>query len=218
MDINEIGSKVFEGKIVRKDLVSKIKGGANVPVYVLEYLLGMYCNQTDEDSIEEGMLKVKKILAENYVRPDEAEKVKSKIREIGVYNVIDKVTVVLNEKKDRYEGHLSNLGVSNIEIHKNYIKDYEKLLSGGIWCILTLSYQYDELNISESPFKLNKLKPIQIASLDMNEVFEARKHFTKDEWIGFLLRSSGMEFENFDKDAIWHLLARMMPLGVATLM
>ena len=212
MDINEIGSKVFEGKIVRKDLVSKIKGGANVPVYVLEYLLGMYCNQTDEDSIEEGMLKVKKILAENYVRPDEAEKVKSKIREIGVYNVIDKVTVVLNEKKDRYEGHLSNLGVSNIEIHKNYIKDYEKLLSGGIWCILTLSYQYDELNISESPFKLNKLKPIQIASLDMNEVFEARKHFTKDEWIGFLLRSSGMEFENFDKDAIWHLLARMMPL------
>ncbi len=212
MDINEIGSKVFEGKIVRKDLVSKIKGGANVPVYVLEYLLGMYCNQTDEESIEEGMAKVKKILAENYVRPDEAEKVKSKIKEIGVYNVIDKVTVVLNEKKDRYEGHLSNLGVSNIEIHKSYIKDYEKLLSGGIWCILTLSYQYDEYNATDSPFKLNKLKPIQIASLDMNEVYEARKHFTKDEWIGFLLRSSGMEFENFDKDAIWHLLARMMPL------
>ena len=212
MDINEIGSKVFEGKIVRKDLVSKIKGGANVPVYVLEYLLGMYCNQTDEESIEEGMSKVKKILAENYVRPDEAEKVKSKIKEIGVYNVIDKVTVVLNEKKDRYEGHLSNLGVSNIEIHKSYIKDYEKLLSGGIWCILTLSYQYDEYNATDSPFKLNKLKPIQIASLDMNEVYEARKHFTKDEWIGFILRSSGMEFENFDKDAIWHLLARMMPL------
>ena len=212
MDINEIGSKVFEGKIVRKDLVSKIKGGANVPVYVLEYLLGMYCNQTDEESIEEGMSKVKKILAENYVRPDEAEKVKSKIKEIGVYNVIDKVTVILNEKKDRYEGHLSNLGVSNIEIHKSYIKDYEKLLSGGIWCILTLSYQYDEYNATDSPFKLNKLKPIQIASLDMNEVYEARKHFTQDEWIGFILRSSGMEFENFDKDAIWHLLARMMPL------
>ena len=212
MDINKIGSKVFEGKIVRKDLVSKIKGGANVPVYVLEYLLGMYCNQTDEESIEEGMSKVKKILAENYVRPDEAEKVKSKIKEIGVYNVIDKVTVILNEKKDRYEGHLSNLGVSNIEIHKSYIKDYEKLLSGGIWCILTLSYQYDEYNATDSPFKLNKLKPIQIASLDMNEVYEARKHFTKDEWIGFILRSSGMEFENFDKDAIWHLLARMMPL------
>ena len=144
MDINEVGSKVFEGKIVRKDLVSKIKGGANVPVYVLEYLLGMYCNQTDEESIEEGMTKVKKILSENYVRPDEAEKVKSKIKEIGVYNVIDKVTVILNEKKDRYEGHLSNLGISNIEIHKSYIKDYEKLLSGGIWCILTLLYQYDE--------------------------------------------------------------------------
>ncbi len=111
MEINKIANEAFEGKIVRKDLVSKIKGGANVPVYVLEYLLGMYCNNVDEDSITEGMEKVKKILAENYVRPDEAEKVKSKIKEIGSYTVIDKVSVKLNEKKDRYEGELSNLGV-----------------------------------------------------------------------------------------------------------
>lgn len=110
MEINKIANEAFEGKIVRKDLVSKIKGGANVPVYVLEYLLGMYCNNVDEDSITEGMEKVKKILAENYVRPDEAEKVKSKIKEIGSYTVIDKVSVKLNEKKDRYEGELSNLG------------------------------------------------------------------------------------------------------------
>lgn len=110
MEINKIANEAFEGKIVRKDLVSKIKDGANVPVYVLEYLLGMYCNNVDEDSITEGMEKVKKILAENYVRPDEAEKVKSKIKEIGSYTVIDKVSVKLNEKKDRYEGELSNLG------------------------------------------------------------------------------------------------------------
>ena len=210
--IDEISEKVFEGKIVRKDLVTKIKGGANVPIYVLEYLLGMYCNQTDEDSIEEGMEKVKKILSENYVRPDEAEKVKSKIKEIGTYNVIDKVTVKLNEKKDRYEGTLSNLGVSNIEIAGAYIKQYEKLLSGGIWCIVTLSYQYDEFNVGDSPFKLMRLKPIQIASLDMNDIYKGREEYTKEQWISFILRSTGMEPESFDSDAKWHLLTRMAPL------
>ncbi len=210
--IDEISEKAFEGKIVRKDLVTKIKGGANVPIYVLEYLLGMYCNQTDKESIEEGMEKVKKILSENYVRPDEAEKVKSKIKEIGTYNVIDKVTVKLNEKRDRYEGSLSNLGVSNIEISGSYIKTYEKLLSGGIWCIITLSYQYDEFNTGDSPFKLMRLKPIQIASLDMNDVYEGRKKYTKEQWISFILRSTGMEPESFDTDAKWHLLTRMAPL------
>lgn len=210
--IDEISEKVFEGKIVRKDLVTKIKGGANVPIYVLEYLLGMYCNQTDEDSIEEGMEKVKKILSENYVRPDEAEKVKSKIKEIGTYNVIDKVTVKLNEKKDRYEGSLSNLGVSNIEIAGAYIKEYEKLLSGGIWCIVTLSYQYDEFNVGDSPFKLMRLKPIQIASLDMNDIYKGREEYTKEQWVSFILRSTGMEPESFDSDAKWHLLTRMAPL------
>ena len=210
--IDEISEKVFEGKIVRKDLVAKIKGGANVPIYVLEYLLGMYCNQTDPESIEEGMEKVKKILSENYVRPDEAEKVKSKIKEIGTYNVIDKVSVKLNEKKDRYEGSLSNLGVSNIEISGTYVKKYEKLLSGGIWCIITLTYQYDEYNQGESPFKLMKLKPIQIASLDMQEVYSGREEYTKDQWISFILRSTGMEPETFDSDAKWHLLTRMAPL------
>jgi len=210
--IDEIAERVFDGKIVRKDLVAKIKGGANVPIYVLEYLLGMYCNQTDNENIEIGMDKVKKILAENYVRPDEAEKVKSKIKEYGTYNIIDKVSVKLNEKKDRYEGELSNLGVGNIEIDGSYIKRYEKLLSGGIWCIITLSYQFDELNIGDSPFKLNKLTPIQIASLDMEDVFQARKAFTQKQWISFLLRSTGMEPEAFDNEATWHLLTRMAPL------
>lgn len=211
MEINNIATKSFEGKIVRKDLVSKIKGGANVPVYVLEYLLGMYCNQIDEENIEIGIEKVKKILAENYVRPDEAEKIKSKIKEKGVYTVIDKVSVILNEKKDRYEGQLSNLGVGNIEIEAFYIKEFEKLLSGGVWCILTLSYEFEEYNQS-SPFKLKKLKPIQIASLNMSEVYEARKRFTKEEWIKFILRSTGMEPSFFDEDATWHLLTRIAPL------
>ena len=212
MDINNIASLAFEGKIVRKDLVSKIKGGANVPVYVLEYLLGMYCNNLDEESIQMGMEKVKKILSENYVRPDEAEKVKSKVKELGSYTVIDKLSVKLNEKKDRYEGELANLGVKGIEIYGAYVKEFEKLLSGGIWCILTLSYEYDELSQGDSPFKVNKLKPIQIANLNMEDVYKGREKFTKEEWMKFLLRSSGMEYDDFDEDARWHLLARMAPL------
>ncbi|MGL5571103.1 protease Lon-related BREX system protein BrxL [Cetobacterium sp.] len=212
MEINKIANEAFEGKIVRKDLVSKIKGGANVPVYVLEYLLGMYCNNVDEDSITEGMEKVKKILAENYVRPDEAEKVKSKIKEIGSYTVIDKVSVKLNEKKDRYEGELSNLGVSGIDVAGAYIKEYEKLLCGGIWCILTLSYDFDELSMGDTPFKLEKLKPIQIANLNMNEVYEGRRKFSKEEWIKFILRSTGMEPDFFSEEAKWHMLGRMAPL------
>lgn len=210
--IDECAIQTFEGKIVRKDLVAKIKGGANVPIYVLEYLLGMYCNQLDNESIEIGMENVKKILAENYVRPDEAEKIKSKIKEYGTYNIIDKVSVKLNEKKDRYEGNLSNLGVGNIEIDGSYIIKYEKLLSGGIWCIITLSYEFDELNTNDSPFKVNKLTPIQIASLDMEEVYEGRTHFNKEQWIEFLLKSTGMNPEAFDEDATWHLLTRMAPL------
>lgn len=210
--INKIANEAFEGKIVRKDLVSKIKGGANVPVYVLEYLLGMYCNHVDEETIAEGMEKVKKILAENYVRPDEAEKVKSKIKEIGSYTVIDKVSVKLNEKKDRYEGELGNLGVKGIEVTGGYIKEYDKLLSGGIWCILTLSYYFDELSPGDTPFKLEKLKPIQIANLNMKEVYLGRDKFNKDEWIKFLLRSTGMEPDFFDEEAKWHLLGRMAPL------
>ena len=144
MSIDNKLLEAFQGKIVRKDLVNKIKGGLNVPVYVLEYLLGMYCNHTDEESIEEGINKVKKILRENYVRPDEAELIKSKIRELNVYTVIDKVTVALNEKKDRYELQLANLGAKNICLQDTYVKQYEKLLSVGIWWILTLHYVYDE--------------------------------------------------------------------------
>jgi len=212
MDINNIANEAFTGKIVRKDLVSKIKSGANVPVYVLEYLLGMYCNHTDEETINAGMEKVKKILSDNYVRPDESEKIKSKIKELGTYTVIDKVTVKLNERKDLYEAELSNLGVNGIKVESFYIKQHEKLLSGGIWCILTLSYEFDELNDSSSPFKIDKLKPIQIANLEMEEVYEGRKKFNKEEWIGFLLRSSGMEPSHFDNDATWHLLTRMAPL------
>jgi ATP-dependent Lon protease len=134
--VDELSRKLnqyFAGRVVRKDLTKKIKEGANVPVYVLEYLLGMYCATDDEDGIREGVETVKRILAENFVRPDEAEKVKSMIREIGKYTVIDKVSVKLNEKKDVYEAEFSNLGIKGVAISPTYVKQYEKLLCGGIW-------------------------------------------------------------------------------------
>jgi len=202
----------FAGRVVRKDLTKKIKEGANVPVYVLEYLLGMYCATDDEDSINDGVERVKNILADNFVRPDEAEKVKSKIRELGQYTVIDKITVKLNERKDVYEAEFSNLGLKGVEISSKYVKDYEKLLSGGIWCILKMSYFFDEEIRNVSPFTITNVTPIQMPNLDTEEIFNRRKYFTKSEWIDVLLRSVGMEPNQFGDRVKWHLLARMIPL------
>lgn len=205
-------NQYFAGRVVRKDLTKKIKEGANVPVYVLEYLLGMYCATDDEDGIREGVETVKRILAENFVRPDEAEKVKSMIREIGKYTVIDKVSVKLNEKKDVYEAEFSNLGIKGVAISPTYVKQYEKLLCGGIWCIIKMDYYYDEEAKGTSPFNINNLTPIQMPNLDMEEILNGRKYFTKDEWIDILLRSIGMEPTRFENNVKWHLLARMIPL------
>ncbi|MFH0992507.1 MAG: protease Lon-related BREX system protein BrxL [bacterium] len=203
-------NQFFPGKVVRKDLTKHIREGANVPVYVLEYLLGMYCATDDEVIIKEGIQKVKQILAENYVRPDEAEKVKSKIKEKGRYKIIDKVTAKLNEKQDRYEGLLSNINIRNIIVDESYVRKYEKLLAGGIWCILNIEYYFDE-NSQDSPFKIVDLKPIQMPGLDLSEYLNARQNFTLDEWIDIICRSIGMEPVNLDQDTKWHLVARMIP-------
>ena len=202
----------FAGRVVRKDLTKMVREGANVPVYVLEYLLGMYCASDDDAVIQEGLETVKRILAENYVRPDEAEKVKSKVKELGHFKIIDKVTARLNEKKDVYEATLSNMGVKGIEVSSSMIKQFEKLLVGGIWCILDLEYYYEEGQRS-SPFILNQLKPIQMPNLDMETIFEGRKAFTENQWIDVLLRSTGLEPTAFEEERIkWHLIARLIPL------
>jgi ATP-dependent Lon protease len=201
----------FAGKVVRKDLTKLLKEGANVPVYVLEYLLGTYCASNDEHVIQDGLKTVKRILAENYVRPDEAEKVKSTVRERGSLKVIDKVTVALNEKRDVYEALLANLGVKGVEVNNTYVKSFEKLLVGGIWCIVTLEYFYEEEQ-KGSPFILRDLKPIQMPNMDLEELFQGRHAFTEEQWIDVLLRSTGMEPTNFTERVKWHLLARMIPL------
>lgn len=209
--LDKLLNERFAGKVVRKDLTKLIKEGANVPVYVLEYLLGMYCASDDAETIRAGLETVKKVLSENYVRPDEAEKVKSKIREIGSFKVIDKVTVRLNEGRDSYEALLSNLGIKNAEVPDDYVRKYEKLLVGGIWSIVTIRYEFEE-NQKTSPFRIAELKPIQMPGLDMEELFQGRKGFTDEQWIDALLRSTGMEPTCFKDRVKWHLLARMIPL------
>jgi ATP-dependent Lon protease len=202
-------NKVYAGRVVRKDLTKRLKEGASVPVYVLEYLLGMYCATDDEITIAAGIQTVKKILAENYVRPDEAESVKSKIREYGRFKVIDRLTVTLNEKADIYQAAFTNLGLKGVKVEPEIVTENQKLLSGGIWCIVQMEY---EAGLAPSPFLLTSLKPIQIPNIDMQELFAGRNAFTRDEWIEILLRSAGLEPTTFSNEAKWHLLARMIPL------
>ena len=209
--LDDLLNQHFAGRVVRKDLTKLIKEGANVPVYVLEYLLGNYCASNDQAVIDDGMKTVKQVLADNYVRPDEAEKVKSKIRESGRLRIIDKVTVSLNERRDVYEALMSNLGTKGVEISTRTVKEYEKLLAGGIWSIITMRYFYEE-GQKGSPFVVEDLKPIQMPNMDMNELFEGRRHFSEAQWIDVLLRSVGYEPTQFDERVKWHLLNRMVPL------
>jgi ATP-dependent Lon protease len=209
-NLDALLNRHFAGRVVRKDLTKLLKEGANVPVYVLEYLLGMYAAAEDEATISAGLTKVKNILAENFVRPDESEKIKSKIREQGSYKVIDKVTVKLNEKRDVYEALLSNLNIKGVELSSGIVKKYEKLLAGGIWCIVSLTYFYEE-NQKGTPFQITELKPIQLPNMDMEQFFEGRRYFTEEQWLDVLLRSTGMEPTLFDERAKWHLAARLIP-------
>ena len=226
----------FDGKIVRKDLTKKIKEGANVPVYVLEFLLGQYCSSDDEEVIEKGVKNVKKILADNFVRPDEAQKILSTLRAKGNYTIIDKVTVSLNIRKDQHEAEFSNLGLSGIPIEDSYPEKYDRLLCGGIWCIIQLEYVSESklegdmlsgiMDIdgnpvqsrkkkskeAVSPIRIVKLTPIQMPHVDIEELRSARRQFSKDEWMDIMLRSIGMEPDILACREKWLLLIRMIPL------
>jgi ATP-dependent Lon protease len=203
-------NQVYAGRVVRKDLTKRLKEGASVPVYVLEYLLGMYCATDDDRAIEQGIQTVKKILSENYVRPDESESVKSKIRERGRFTVIDRINVKLNEKADIYQASFTNLGLKSVKVEPEIVTQNQKILVGeGLWCIVQMEY---ESGASPSPFLLASLKPIQMPNIDIQELLAGRSEFTRDEWIELLLRSAGLEPTTFSDEAKWHLLARMIPL------
>lgn len=210
-DLNTKLKHYFEGKIVRKDLTKRVKEGANVPVYVLEYLLGKYCSQ-DDALVEQGVQTVKNILANNYVRPDEAQKILSKLKELSSYSIIDVVTVKLDYKTDTYYASFSNLGLNDISINPEFPQRYERLLGGNLWCMVNLEYDFDEADFRSQTIKIRNLQPIQLPNIDLEDILSNRKNFTKEEWIDILLRSCGMEPTQFDKRVKWLLIARLIPL------
>ena len=203
----------FDGKIVRKDLTKKIKEGANVPVYVLEFLLGQYCCSDDDAIIEDGVQKVKRILADNFVRPDENQKILSLLRKKGSHTVIDMITVQLDIQKNRYFAEFSNLGLQKVPIEDEYPERYDRLLCGGIWCIVQLDYEYVEEDKKNGyPIQIRKLTPIQMPHVDIDDLKAGRKAFTKEEWMDVLLRSIGMEPDALTVREKWLLILRMVPL------
>lgn len=214
----------FPGKIVRKDLTAMLKRGANVPTFVLEYLLGMYCATEDENAIAVGVEKIRRILAENYVRPEESEKIKSMIRERGEYTVIDKISARLDEYHDYYVAKFANLEIEPFLIQSEYVVNYSKILMGGIWCITRISYTYPGESFADekrkkkkrgpedSPFHIVSLKPIQLPNLNLEEIIAQRENFTTEEWMNMLLRSEGMEPDALEEKEKLHLLERMVPL------
>ena len=221
----------FDGKVVRKDLTKKIKEGANVPVYVLEFLLGQYCSSDDDEVIEQGVQNVKRILADNFVRPDEAQKILSRLRSRGSHTIIDMVTVRLDIKKDCFFTEFSNLGLANIPITDEYPEKYDRLLCGGIWCIVQLDYETEgdnnfgiidaDRNTLQSkqkkqkdisPISIRKLTPIQMPHIDIEDLKRGRQAFTKEEWLDVMLRSIGMEPDELTYREKWLLLTRMIPL------
>lgn len=213
--------KYFDGKIVRKDLTKKIKEGANVPVYVLEFLLGQYCSSDDEEIIEKGIQNVKRILADNFVRPDEAQKILAKLRSLGSHTVIDMITVKLDLRKNGFFAEFSNLGLSGVPIEDEYPERYDRLLCGGIWCIVQLEYSDEDNAVDPSlkskkqenyPIQIRKLTPIQMPHIELSDLKLGRKAFTEEEWMDVLLRSIGMEPDELTERVKWLLLTRMIPL------
>ena len=227
----------FGGKIVRKDLTSLMKRGANVPTFVLEYLLGMYCSTDDEEAVEEGLERIRKILADNYVRPDESERIKSKIRELGQYTIIDKVSARLDEYKDIYVASFANLTIEPFVMPAEYVRDYSKILQGGIWCIMRIEYRRPDAELDDfgedvfgdesprrakakkkkrgpedSPFGVVSLTPIQMPNLDLDDMIEQRQYFSRDEWLDMLLRSAGYEPNELTEKERLHFAERMVPL------
>lgn len=210
MDSQQKVLNAFIGKVVRKDLAFLVKGGLPVPTYVLEYLLGQYCASDDEEIINEGLEKVKDVIKNNYVHRAEAESVKGLIREHGKHRIIDKVTVVLNEKNDEYQATFANLGLSGVPIGTDYVRKNPKLLSGnGVWCIVTIGYiSGEDVKVR---WEIQTLKPIQISNIDLQEYIEQRKNFTTEEWIDLLMHTVGLNPDTMNRREKFITLARLLP-------
>ena len=210
MELQQKVMNAFIGKVVRKDLAFLVKGGLPVPTYVLEYLLGQYCASDDEEVINEGLEKVKQVIKNNYVHRAEAESVKGIIRENGKHRIIDKVTVVLNEKDDVYHATFANLGLSGVPIGTEYVRKNPKLLSGnGVWCIVTIGYISGES--IKVRWEIQNLKPIQVSNIDLQEYIDQRQNFSTDEWIDFMMHTVGLNPEVMNRREKFITLARLLP-------
>jgi ATP-dependent Lon protease len=215
-ELDRKAASVFAGKVVRKDLVRKVKVGANVPVFVLEYLLGKYCATDDPVAIDAGLKVVNSTLSSNFVRPDEANKAQSMVKEKGKHTLIDKVQVRYVSEDDKYWAELKNFGHKFVHVPEHYLREYDRLLMGGIWAQIEIKHQYDEEATGKrSPFWIEGLKPIQLATFDLEEYRAGRAQFTTDEWIDLLLRTIGLEPSHFSRRQKLHYLARLIPLAEA---
>ncbi len=212
-ELDQKASTVFAGKVVRKDLVRKVKVGEQVPVFVLEYLLGKYCATDDPAAIDAGLRVVKSMLSSNFVRPDEANKVQSLIKDKGKHTLIDKVKVRYLSDDDKHWAELVNFGHRFVHIPEHYLREFDRLLMGGIWAQIEIRHQYDEeASGKRSPFWIDGLKPIQVATFDLDEYRESRQQFTADEWLDLLVRSIGLESAQFDRRLKILFLIRLLPL------
>ncbi len=212
-ELDRKATSVFAGKVVRKDLVRKVKVGANVPVFVLEYLLGRYCATDDPVAIDAGLKVVNSMLAENFVRPDEANKAQSFVREKGKHTLIDKIKVRYLSDDDKYWAELLNFGHKYVHIPERYVRDYDRLLTGGVWTQVDIRHEYDEeARGKRSPFWIDDMKPIQLATFDLEEYRQCRCQFSTDEWVDLLIRSMGMEPCHFDRRLKLLFLVRLIPL------
>ncbi|MGZ6771641.1 MAG: protease Lon-related BREX system protein BrxL [Mycobacteriaceae bacterium] len=211
---DELDDKVngaFAGKVVRKDLVRKVKVGANVPVFVLEFLLGKYCASSDPLAIEMGLQVVNDTLAKNYIRPDESMKAQSLVIDQGRHTFIDKVKVRVADS-DRW-AEAVNFGDRYLHVPNHYVRDYERLLTGGVWAQVEVKHEYDDETRGKRSFWITKLEPIQIATFDLSEYRAGRQSFTTDEWIDFLVRSMGYESAQMDRRLKLLFLLRLVPLA-----
>ncbi|MCX8012738.1 MAG: BREX system Lon protease-like protein BrxL, partial [Rectinema sp.] len=212
-ELDAKATRVFAGKVVRKDLVRKVKVGANVPVFVLEYLLGKYCATDDAAAIEAGLKVVNNTISSNFVRPDESNKIQSLVRDKGKHTLIDKIKVRYLADDDKYWAELLNFGHKFVHIPEHFLREYDRLLMGGIWAQIDIRHLYDEdAKGKRSPFWIDNIKPIQIASFDLEEYLNCRREFSTDEWINLLLRTIGLEPQHFDRRLKLMFLVRMIPL------
>jgi ATP-dependent Lon protease len=203
-------NRVFAGKVVRKDLVRKVKVGANVPVFVLEYLLGKYCASSDEMAIQMGLQVVNDTLAENYIRPDESQKAQSKVERQGRFTFIDKVKTRLVDS--RYWAEVVNFGHKYVHVPEHYVEEYDRLLTGGVWAQIDMRFEYDDENKGKYPFWIDRLSPIQLATFDLEEYRSLRAEFTADEWLDLMVRSMGYEPAELDRRLKFLFLTRLIPL------